>query len=436
MSVNVLVWGHVQNGACAYFRGYQYDPHLPSLGVNIRHIDRLDGTASVVTADGDTVPLEGLNEADVVTRVKAGEWHLKYDLDFEPIEWADVILFRRYYNTALKCAHGDLLTRDLAAADEHGRQTGHQMRRQDDITRTMWPAIAAKTDTAVMYETDDLHLGVGVQKWNGYWIDIEQEKDLIGEMVRRADLVTVSTPRLVRTYGQFNERIRVIRNAIDPSLYTTALPRPDTGDLVRLLYYGNTARLRDYAGKHATGQEKDGPGYAYLTVEEMKHRLHRIFIGTSPGTEGVIGSIFEEQYGYMEDIPGFCAKIADVHPDIGIAPLGGDEFDRNKSELHWLEYSMAGAATIAHGFKGREDEGPYNMIRHGVDGFLARTRQEWYDALKRLIKEPNLRADMAAAAKERVLAEYHYKDRAQEWADAFKWASEHRGIGAREAVAA
>jgi glycosyltransferase involved in cell wall biosynthesis len=433
LPTNVLVWGHVDNGACAYFRGYQYDEPLKALGVNIRHISKLDGTAAVTARDGSAIPLEGIPEHLVIARVESGEWKLKYDLDTGPIEWADVVMFRRYYNTALRCQSCGLLASAVSDADAHGAATGHTFARQDDITRTMWPAIAARTDKAILYETDDLHLGRGIQKWNGYWIDVQHERDLITEMTRRADLVTVSTPFLARTYGQYNRRIRVVRNAIDPDLYTTALPRPDT--TTRLLYYGSTARLRDYAGRYATGNKADGPGHAYVAVQENKSDLHRIFIGTSEGTEEIIDALFDEQYGYMEDIPGFCRKMADVWPEIGIAPLGGDDFDQNKSELHWLEYTMAGAATIAYRYSGGPDNGPYNVIRHGEDGLLARGAQDWSDSLRRLIREPNLRADLAAVARERVLREYDYRVRAEEWADAFRWASEHRGIGAAQMAA-
>jgi spore maturation protein CgeB len=68
------------------------------------------------------------------------------------------------------------------------------------------------------------------------------------------------------------------------------------------------------------------------------------------------------------------------------------------------------------------------MVRHGVDGLLARTRQEWYDAMKSVVRSKDLREQLAGAAKERVLKEYNYKDRAKEWAEAFKWAVEHKGI--------
>jgi hypothetical protein len=438
--LNVLVWGHVQNGACAYWRGYEYDPILPRYDVSIRHISRLD---PVIEADGQRLDVSGFSPAEIEAHVRSGEWKSLDQIDTSPIEWADVIMFRRYYNTSLKCEACGFVTHNAQDAAAH-RAPGHAAKAQDFITRTMWPAIAARTDKAIVYETDDLHLGAGVKKWNGYHADVKEELDLIAEMVKRADLVTVSTPKLGRELSLYNDRIRVIRNAVDPSLYVTDVPRPES-DKTRLLYYGNTARMRDYVGScrdcgvsllscYCHRYRREG-GFSALAVGEFKNDLHRIFIGTTPGTEELMAHYWDEQYGYMEDIPAFSRKMAEVHPDIGIAPLVGDGFDSAKSELHWLEYTMAGAATIAQRWPGGEDAGPYNVIRDGVDGFLARGRQEWYDALKKLVKEPNLRADMTAAAKERVLAEYHFEKRAEEWASAFYWARDHAGIGARKELA-
>jgi len=132
----------------------------------------------------------------------------------------------------------------------------------------------------------------------------------------------------------------------------------------------------------------------------------------------------------VENIKQFSQMLAGAHGDIGIAPLVGDEFDRCKSELHWLEYAVTGAAFVGEGF--RRGEAPYSMVRHGVDGLLARTAQEWYSSIKSLVESKDLRQQISGAAKERVLLEYDYKIRAKEWADAYRWAAEHPNYGLRE----
>jgi len=297
---------------------------------------------------------------------------------------------------------------------------------RDSITEWMWPAFESeKFDKALIYETDDNHFQI--RPWNGYFPDVKAEWPLITRMAKRADLLTTSTGPIAAHYGQFNDNVRVIRNAIDPSIYTTDAPRPDHGGgRPRVVYYGSTARMRDYAGYPSGVGGKWEGGYAGKAIEELRKELWNVFIGVNPGTEHVISPFFDEAFHYVENIRQFAKNLASSHPDIGIAPLGGDDFDRSKSELHWLEYAAVGAAFIGEGFK--YGEAPYSMVRHGVDGLLARTRTEWYDGIKSLVRSKDLREQLAGAAKERVLKEYDYKDRAKEWADAFKWAVEHKGI--------
>jgi hypothetical protein len=408
--LKVLVWGHVEDGPCAYFRGHQFTEELKKYGVEYRGLNRVDFE---VQKGGEKMPLP---EAMARGLVK---------FNTEDIDWADVVMFRRYYNTTLACKTDQCqfvtLSYPEAVKHEHG------WKERDLITRMLWPVFQhANHNKAIVYETDDDHFNVA--SWNGYMKDIVPERPMIEEMAKRADLVTVSTQVLANRYARFNDNIRVIKNAIDPELYKPTLPRPD-GDKARLVYYGSTARMRDYAGYIELGRKGKG-GYAAKAVNDFRHDVHKIFVGTNPGTEQTILRYFDESVPYIEGINKFCTTLANTYPDIGIAPLGGDTFDQAKSELHWLEYAMVGAACIGERIG---NIGPYSMINHGVDGLLAKGRQQWYDAMKLLIKNPGKREEMAHNARERVLREYHYKDRAKEWADAFKWAAENKGRGVKVA---
>lgn len=404
----------------AYFRGHMFDEPLKALGIEMRHISKVHFKLSPEWEGKDP------NEA-----FKAG------GIEFDPsdLEWADVVIFRRYYNTAMKCALPapadwvtsgcGFLTQDPAEAAAHP----HGVKPQDDITRAVWPAVRDGWSGSIIYETDDNHWQI--KPWNGYYPDVVQERDLIADMTRRADIVTVATPALAAEYGRYNANVRVIRNAIDPDLYVKDTPHPG-GDKPRFVYYGSTARMRDYAGYPNERGKWEG-GQARAAVNANAHLIHRVFLGANPGTEHIIAQLFDEQHPYVEGIAAFSKALANLHGDIGIAPLGGDDFDRCKSELHWLEYAMADMAFIGQRFKG---DGPYQVVRDGVDGLLARGAQEWHDSVRKLATSPDLRADLAGRAKERVLAEYDYRLRAQEWADAIRWAAEHPGYGKRSALAA
>jgi hypothetical protein len=383
-----------------------FDEEWKKMGINVKHIDKVN----FIAKDG----AQGLSQDEAMRKGLLS-------VDTSDIDWADIVMFRRYYNCSAKCNTCGAATKDPAAIQVHP----HKMEFRDAITEWMWPAFESATfNKAVIYETDDNHFQI--RKWNGYWPDVQAELPLIQRMARRADLVTVSTGPIKDAYSHLNENIRVIRNAIDPSIYTTSRTRPEYGgERPRVVYYGSTARMRDYGG-HPNERGKWEGGYAGKSIQDLRKELWNVFIGVNPGTDHVIAPFFDEAYPYVENIRQFAETLAGSHGDIGIAPLGGDEFDRCKSELHWLEYAMVGAAFIGEGFK--YGEAPYSMVNHGVDGLVVRGRQQWFDAVKSLVRSKDLRDQLAGAAKERVLKEYDYKDRAKEWADAFKWAVEHKGI--------
>jgi len=387
-----------------------FDEEWKNLGINVRHIDKINFIAKPGA--------EGMSQDEAMRKGLLS-------VDSSDVEWADLVMFRRYYNCSYKCDACGHATKDVNSLKVHP----HEMKIRDTITEWMWPAFESKLfDKAIIYETDDNHFQI--RQWNGYYPDVQAELPLIERMAKRADLVTVSTGPIKDAYSHLNDNIRVIKNAIDPSIYTTSSPLSTAGEgRPRVVYYGSTARMRDYGGfPSGVGGKWEG-GYAGKAIEDLRKELWNVFIGVNPGTEHVVAPFFDEAFQYIENIKQFSEVLTRSNPDIGIAPLVGDSFDRCKSELHWLEYSMVGAAFVGQKFK--YGEAPYSMVRHGVDGLLAKGRQEWYDAIKSLVRSKDLREQLAGAAKERVLKEYNYKDRAKEWADAFKWAIENKGKGAR-----
>lgn len=405
--MKVLVWGTAEQGPCAYFRGHMYDEEWKKMGIEVRHIDKVNFIAKPGA--------EGLTQDEAMRKGLLS-------VDTSDIDWADVVMFRRYYNCSAKCDTCGAASKDPEIIRTHQ----HEMKLRDGITEWMWPAFESEQNTkAMIYETDDNHFQI--RSWNGYSPDVAAEIPLIKRMVSRADLMTVSTKPISDAYQHLNPNFRIIRNAIDPSIYTSDRPRPDHGgELPRVVYYGSTARMRDYGGYPEGPRGKWTGGYAGKAIQDLRKELWNVFIGVNPGTEHVIAPFFNEAYPYVENIRQFAETLTGSHADIGIAPLGGDDFDRCKSELHWLEYAAVGAAFIGERF--RPGDAPYSMVREGVDGLLARGRGEWYEAVKKLVRSKDLREQLAGAAKERVLKEYDYKDRAVEWADAFKWAVEHKGI--------
>jgi hypothetical protein len=410
--LNVLIYGALDAGSCDVFRAGMFRDHLAALGVNLRPWTQLRVDFS---PGWENRPQEA---------VEAGA----FEIDRTDLDWADVVLFRRYYFTSYACQACDAAWRLETEAAVHAQNTGHAVRGPlDRLLRPLWARLLADPaflgGRAVVYETDDDVLLT--PPWTGGAAVAGLEKDLVRSMLGRADLVTVSTPQLVKMASRHNSAVRLIRNAIEPAWYApTARPAPTAGHAAtaaaaesngpRIVFYGVAPRLRDYAVCRDAVDEtaRTAPG------------ARRIWLGSdNPGVRSAV----DEAHGYVRGPADFARSLVEARPDIGLAPVADEPFNRGRSELHWLEYSMAGAATVASRMMGG---GPYSVILDGVDGLLARNKAQWLDALRSLAGSPNRQAELAGRARERVLAEYRAADRAVEWADAYRWAAEHAGRGA------
>jgi glycosyltransferase involved in cell wall biosynthesis len=401
--LHVLVIGPLTGGACNVYRFGMHRAALAALGVELR----------AFAGARMAVPMRDAGSLDAA--------YASPDLvvDRSELDWADVIVFRRFYSTHWTCLDCAFVGDRESTAREHATSVGHELSEPDRLLRPLFRALEEYPELlrgrAMVYETDDDLLNV--QPWNGMRLRIAPERDVIERMMRRADLVTVSTPALRTRLAPYNDEIRVLRNAVDPSWYR-APDAPAVSGSPRLLYYGSPARFRDY--------EVCRPAVDLVVRETPGAR--RVWLGAlnarAGGAPQRVMAAVDEVGPFIQDTQDFAAALVAARPDIGLAPLVGDTFDRAKSELHWLEYTMAGAATIASRTAG---DGPYSPIRHGVDGLLVDGTAEWIDALRRVASAPALREDLTARARERVLAEYSAEARASEWADAYRWAAEHPG---------
>ncbi|MDP2270233.1 MAG: glycosyltransferase family 4 protein [Archangium sp.] len=87
--------------------------------------------------------------------------------------------------------------------------------------------------------------------------------------------------------------------------------------------------------------------------------------------------------------------------DIGLMPLPDDAWTRGKCGLKGLVSMSMGAATVMSPV-GVNTE----IVKHGENGLLARTDDEWVEALSRLIDDAALRQRIGAAGRATVVERY------------------------------
>lgn len=100
-------------------------------------------------------------------------------------------------------------------------------------------------------------------------------------------------------------------------------------------------------------------------------------------------------------------EIADLQTfDIGLMPLADDEWTRYKCGLKIIQYQAIAIPAVASPVGANCD-----IIRSGENGFLSASADEWFETLRRLIHNPELRKHVGNSGRQTV--EQHYSVQAQ-----------------------
>jgi glycosyltransferase involved in cell wall biosynthesis len=209
------------------------------------------------------------------------------------------------------------------------------------------------------------------------------------------DGVICSTDFIAERYARFNRATFVCRNGIDLARY--ALTRPGR-DHVHLGWAGGMGH-RDAVAPWLTAAADvmaERPATRFVSIGQPFARE----LETRFGAERCLAIPFHA----LESYPASMTLI-----DVAVAPSGGTDFFRGKSDLRWLEASALGIPVVA-------DPVLYSEIEHGVTGFHAGTPAEVRELLALLVDDAGLRERVGAAAREHVRRERDIRVMARQWA--------------------
>ena len=215
---------------------------------------------------------------------------------------------------------------------------------------------------------------------------------------RHADLVTVSTPALADTYGAHG-RVAVLYNQV-PRRYLQV--EHNDSDLVGWpgSLHSHPSDLQTMGA--AIAQHVAGGG-RFMVVGDPTGCGRVLGLGADPDGAGVV-----PLHGWGEAV---------TQLGIGLAPLADTRFNRAKSWLKPLELSAVGVPWIA------ADLPEYRRWQgESGGGLLATKPRHWAGMLRRLVEEPRLRAELAAAGRA-TAAGHTIEGNAWRWAEA--WAQAH-----------
>jgi glycosyltransferase involved in cell wall biosynthesis len=225
-------------------------------------------------------------------------------------------------------------------------------------------------------------------------------------MVSAADVIIAGNQYLgARAAAEKASAVHVVPTCVDPARYTVAR-HERSGACIKLAWIGSSSTLqglqRSCALWNQIGQRCSGVKLrlicdAPLTLAHMPVE----FCSWSESTE----------------------SQALAEADIGISWLPDDEWSRGKCGLKLLQYMAAGLPVIANPVGVQK-----TMVRHGENGFLAETADEWCDSISRLAADPALRRRMGQSGRQLVEKQYSVAVGAKLWLNLLAKTGERRGV--------
>lgn len=245
----------------------------------------------------------------------------------------------------------------------------------------------------VIYDFDDAIFLTNTSKANKLfgWTKFPKKTD---EICRLSTCVTVGNFYLAEYARKHNDNVYIIPTSIDTNLYQ---PRP-------------RAEMSETPPGKRTVIGWTGSSTSQYHLEEFEAVLAELVkqrdveIRVISDREPIFKEVpFEWRAWSSEKEIEETSQI-----DIGIMPIPDDEWTRGKCAAKALQYMALGIPAVCSDVGANRE-----VIKHGENGFLAKTTDDWLDSLKTLIDDASLRAEFGKEARKTVVENYSMNKCAQ-----------------------
>jgi glycosyltransferase involved in cell wall biosynthesis len=215
---------------------------------------------------------------------------------------------------------------------------------------------------------------------------------------RKAREVMAGNAFLAAYARRYNERVTVVPTTIDTEAYR---PLPVRASGVPVV---------GWTGSHSTAR--------YL--ELIRPALERLRELTTFRMVVVGATGFAARGVEIEHRPWRSAtEVQDLSDfDVGVMPLADTDWERGKCALKALQYMALGVPPVVSPVGVNAD-----VVEEGRTGLLARSTEEWVEALRALVEKPELRGRLGSAARARVEAAFSMRVHAPRVARLFREAA-------------
>ncbi len=244
--------------------------------------------------------------------------------------------------------------------------------------------IARKENKPVIYEIDDLLLAMPEEHPFLQWFIPTLEYILLA--IIESDRVIVSSDVLKEVLLPFNPDIEIWPSYPPDWIWPSnppSLSNKSQDNKVRIGFMGGLT--------HGVDLDMILPVLEKL-AEEHEDTIEFHFWGSAPSRK-IEGKTHLHHMEEVIDYRKHAELVCQLKVDIFVAPLVNNIFNRCKSSIKYWEYSALGRGGVYSRIA------PYiRVLKHGINGFLVSTTEEWYQYLNLLINDKELRDHIAQNA--------------------------------------
>jgi len=254
----------------------------------------------------------------------------------------------------------------------------------------------------------------------------------VEKQLREADLITVSTEFLGEQLKKYNKKIAVFPNCVDIDAdwvdkNSFGVEMWHKSGICRTEAKGRKIRI-GWTGSNTHEEDLRAINSVMLDLVSEREDVEILYMGGYPGaileplikekliTRGLDGKyhipvekIGKEKRIWLVNgihISEYYAKLLSLGMHIGVAPLVDNNFNRCKSNVKFLEYTMAGIPTIASNVL------PYSgTIKNGKNGIIVKSNRyrQWRRAIEDLVDDEKKRVQLWENARMTVEHRFNIK---------------------------
>lgn len=261
--------------------------------------------------------------------------------------------------------------------------------------------IAQEFNKPILYDIDDLlfeTMDFPNQEEADYYLPVI---GLILEAIISANIIVTPSANLKHYLDKLHPNVHIFPNFLNDQKWLLREPPAPKSAPLTIGYIGTRSHMGDIESL-APVIERIGQIYP----EQVQFRF---WIEQSPSQLMRLSNVVWSPF-IAPNYEDYIAWMAEIQPDIWIAPLLDSPYNRVKSPIKFLEYSACGVPGIYSRVP------PYTeVIAHGANGLLASSVDEWVQMIRSLVEEPAKRREIGHAALQTIRKHWLLSRNAERW---------------------